>query len=1210
MHFTLTPKGLFRSALALLCLFLFPAKILYAQNSIQPDQLVTTASPNAASLGIFTQFPAAAATGTPGINIPVYELKYRNVTVPIALSYNTNMVKPDVHPGWVGLGWDLSAGGAINRVVNDKPDEIAIFDPYIHYRFNTTQLGYYYNYGFFSGSNWATATNIQSATFDLTNYPNWNTYLHNLPLRTVKDYQPDEFQFSFLGYSGTFYLDETRHWKVRCDEHVTVDFNPADMISFEGAWESGTQKSGFGKFTLTDPHGTRYVFGGSPQSIEFSSSMLSVDVAPLVPKTWHLTQIILQNGETIDFSYERGEEVLQAIYRGDFSQYNTTGQGPDQLTGSLIFPSYLKNIITPVTQITFNRSESVEMQYDASKFTVDYGHWFLNFWNWFDIGGQGQAMANVYDPEFRQSFLPGIGYNYNTPAFGTPPKFYKLDNICVYDRTNTLALKTNFNYVNTASQRLKLGSVIKQGYGNSPIETYSLQYHNDQMLPGYCSNMKDFWGYYNGPATSGQDVYTSLQPSAAYLQAEILDKVIYPTGGYSVFHFEPHTYSQQLSVNRNGPLLAVAPEKIAGGLRIAEVDHYNSDNTIADWIKYKYVGNFSPAASSLISSGIHGGTFTSASGSPFDPYYNGYTKPYFDTMTTEQLAACSNNNGSHIGYSEVTELFSNGSYWSNFFSNFDNGDNMDEAPFVTTGPLPDTRRFTSRAFQRGRLIRQIVYDNNFNPLKDKTIHYAPINQSTEYVRNISTEYTGSVQTSAYTLQGTAFKTYTYAFLPDQVTDIEYHPGQANIVQTHNYIYDPQWLTVQSVATTNSKGQSDETVYLYPPDMVAANRDPNLVYAHMKAANAVNEVVETVHKTGGIQDFLNHREYSEYGASLFRPSSESIQRMNAALKTTGAFTYDSYGNMTRAKKNGVAPACNVYGYGQTLPIAKVENAVETEVFHTNFEEAGASGLAHTGTKYNNGSYYVPFTPPANGRSYQLTYWYRSSGTWHYTIESYSGPHTVLPSGADAIDDVSVYPTDAAITTYTYDSQQNITSNTDSRGNTTYFEYDDYNRLSTVRDQHGNIKTHYCYNYAGQQTDCFVTVPKPAQTIFARLEIGGPIGTQNNVYLHDEYYTTGEFYIRFYSDAACTTPLTITSAMNITLVQDVSYSDYINFYNSTNNLNYNIPANVNSFYIGTLFLSDWNAYFDYDYNETDDYTSFSYNLLLPAGSSNTVIPFIYF
>ena len=41
----------------------------------------------------------------------------------VYLTYHGSGVRPDQHPGWVGLVWNLNAGGCISRIVNGLPDE-------------------------------------------------------------------------------------------------------------------------------------------------------------------------------------------------------------------------------------------------------------------------------------------------------------------------------------------------------------------------------------------------------------------------------------------------------------------------------------------------------------------------------------------------------------------------------------------------------------------------------------------------------------------------------------------------------------------------------------------------------------------------------------------------------------------------------------------------------------------------------------------------------------------------------------------------------------------------------------------------------------------------------------------------------------------------------------------------------------------------------
>ena len=80
-------------------------------------------SPNAASLGQYGEVPVSLYIGTVQINVPIYEIDYMGHKIPISMTYHGSGVRPDQHLGWVGLGWNLNAGGCISRIVNGLPDE-------------------------------------------------------------------------------------------------------------------------------------------------------------------------------------------------------------------------------------------------------------------------------------------------------------------------------------------------------------------------------------------------------------------------------------------------------------------------------------------------------------------------------------------------------------------------------------------------------------------------------------------------------------------------------------------------------------------------------------------------------------------------------------------------------------------------------------------------------------------------------------------------------------------------------------------------------------------------------------------------------------------------------------------------------------------------------------------------------------------------------
>ena len=104
-----------------ICILLLFLSINVSAQIPVPDSYLL--SPNAASLGQYGEVPVSLYTGTVQINVPIYEIDYMGHKIPISMTYHGSGVRPDQHPGWVGLGWNLNAGGCISRIVNGLPDE-------------------------------------------------------------------------------------------------------------------------------------------------------------------------------------------------------------------------------------------------------------------------------------------------------------------------------------------------------------------------------------------------------------------------------------------------------------------------------------------------------------------------------------------------------------------------------------------------------------------------------------------------------------------------------------------------------------------------------------------------------------------------------------------------------------------------------------------------------------------------------------------------------------------------------------------------------------------------------------------------------------------------------------------------------------------------------------------------------------------------------
>ncbi len=154
---------------------------IYIITNAQTNENIIQSSPTVAELGKYGVIPVSYYTGTPNIEIPIYNLQVGELTLPISLSYHAGGIKVDQIASWVGLGWSLNAGGIINRTIKGEND-------FSHERIDLVSK-----------------TEILNRE-----YPNFNDIKaiaeHD---ERHKDGQPDIFNFNFASYSGQFVLNKT-----------------------------------------------------------------------------------------------------------------------------------------------------------------------------------------------------------------------------------------------------------------------------------------------------------------------------------------------------------------------------------------------------------------------------------------------------------------------------------------------------------------------------------------------------------------------------------------------------------------------------------------------------------------------------------------------------------------------------------------------------------------------------------------------------------------------------------------------------------------------------------------------------------------------------------------------------------------------------------------------------------------------------------------
>lgn len=968
----------------------------YAQIPTMPRSML---SPNAASLGEYGEVPVSPFTGIPQIEIPIYEIKVGDYTLPISMSYHAGGVRPDQHPGWTGLGWTLNAGGCISRVVNDEADDL--YDPSDYFS------GYYFSYDILNNTNWSSLNYLKSIAGSQLWY---------------KDTQPDIFSFNFLGYNGKFFLNEKREWIVQCDNNIKVEcssFIPQPFnyrISSDSSDGTGTYTGypSFKTFTITTEDGTQYIFGGTTEAIEYSIVFLDQASNKWNASSWYLTKIILPNGKEIGLEYEKREFINQ-LYPSytNITTYGVTSIGGKKLecsylydqsnslciNGQLISPRYLKKISFPYGSIDFKKKYSTELSFPV----------------------------NVYSSLFREPnpspiyYIPVLQYNHdNLSIFRILEqlKWYELYSINIKNNNGNLIKSFQLDYNNNPNQRLMLTQITECSDTNRVMigRKYTFEYDSPALLPPYLDFKTDHWGFYNATKSNvnSSNYYTQKEPLASVLTYGVLNKINYPTGGYTRFEYEPHRYSKIVSKSRQFCDF-LSENKLAGGLRIKKIISSPTGITEDEIIskEYLYVENY-PQNKSLanISSGVLGG-YISYSFSDYDIVANNdpNSKKILDIFSTQSvLPGCENSTGTHVGYSEVIERNPDGSFIQYRYTNFDNG-HYDE-PYLSTLQLRLTpyEPYSSKAQERGILTDISIYNSSWILKSKKHIEYEPNKTSSSYIptMSVSAEEICPGKADVY-YKGSTYKIYTYSMRKIKETEEIYENGTTPIKSVKTFAYNPNKL-VSQITKTIGNNEILRTSYKYPDSYI----NQNSIYSTMVQRHRLSPIVEVNEER--VYDEIFYplvKTNFNYTTNIMKPSTitQSIKGNSSEVQQT--YDYDIMGNPIYEVTSESNHTVYLWGYNYQYLVAIIKNATLNDVKKVikNIDNFNASAT---------------------------------------------------PDFAK-LDLLRYYLTEAQITTFQYRPLIGLTSKIDPNGIITYYEYDGLNRLKHIKDNNGCIIESYKYNF---------------------------------------------------------------------------------------------------------------------------------------------------
>jgi hypothetical protein len=1090
-----------------LVLLLLSPKKPYAQT--QPYSVLDNlhpVTPNAFQFTRYTELPVSDYTGIPNISIPLYTIEEDGIQVPLNLSYHSVGNRVNQEASWVGLGWDMQVGSIIQQV-NDQDD----------YAANTRRLPDFYN----SGTPYEFPFKYQYCTLGsetLCNYGCSGQIAVNAPVaqhgfviytdsfapfngyyNATSDFfydhdynsidsEPDVFTASFLGHSFKFIDD----WSY-AGHKITVLNQKGYSVSRTGdVWKvlvpSGEEFDFELKTVVQSYSSSDNIAGGGSTTSNLKPSSI----------IWMLTKIITKNRQQITFNYlqtaandcyptftqkklistqtgtyltSSGSEIQSACIRGNV----TTGLPG---TGVLSTRCYPKEAYVYLSSIAFPKGNVVFAVSDRS-----------------DILG-GKKLDNVTVSSATQ-LIKSVGFSYSY-----------FNSASVGGNVYNGPLMSNF--ASYAPYRLKLTSIQDN---SGAIHGFA---YNTTELPAKNSYAIDYWGFYNGQTSNTSAVPNPTQfnrpdlgnsgdnhsANLAYCQAGILQQITYPTGGKVSFTYELNQFDNYFVPDFGSSTNTVSS---GFGLRIKEIAFLDINNAQVKKTIYEYEGgkailpmdfirhfnytavppgNLSVGSQVLLSRTFAideinmNGFFSS---SPFSSINGvGYYK-----VTKKEVNLSNTANGKTISYFYNSPDIVNNSV--NTFSQF-----AAVLPAIKNRVDPDN----------GTIKAAYAYDSGNNLLKKTNYSYYNVNSAIFYGARLF-GYGGLVRYRYNNLPSPVYEQnvksqvlvgyypiYDFETLLGSSKETSYF-GTDSLSATTSNSYN-QYGLLASVTKENS-ANTETTGYKYPYDVTG-----NSVLTAMTAQNRLSDIV-SVTKTNDANSrvlYTFNRTYGQFG-SLFLPSSDIVDS-RPGLNLPSTVYYDQYdlsnGNVLQHTSK-LEPSSVIWDYNKEYVVAEIKNAPYSSVAYTSFEADGKGRWKFSGTPVADAA--APTGKMAYSLSggniyrdslntsikYIVSYWSKSgaqsvNGTTPvqgYTYGGYTYFEHVVPnpasgtitvSGTGTIDELRLYPSDAQMTTCTYEPLAGITSRGDASGKITYYEYDGAWRLMNVRDQNRNIIRHTDYHYQGQ------------------------------------------------------------------------------------------------------------------------------------------------
>ncbi|NQX38362.1 hypothetical protein HQN84_05865 [Pedobacter steynii] len=780
-------------------------------------------------------------------------------------------------------------------------------------------------------------------------------------------YQPDLFYISTPVINSKFLIkDGAGYTSPRNDLSISLKKN--DEMFSEYSLE----------FLVKDSKGNKFYF--NRMAISSTSSMCNGTLIPGSENPgFALTKVITYEGEELNFTYSK-------------DTYNNP-EAPSATYKRLVDNQCSRCYVDAQPQNVICTNTSYVQEYRLSQI----------------VSSNGQKVI----------------FDYSTRADNTSSQ--KLNEIKFYNTTsgsdvlmNSWVLnQTYFGSSNDNNLRLKLDSISQKDSQGKVAETYKFGY-NPLNLPERVSTRIDFGGYFNN---YGYDISTGSNimrtADLTYVQASILNKVTYPTGGHTSYEY---------ALNSGN----------VSGLRIQSLRNYDVDDQLLSTKSFEYEKplNDALAFETQEESYLFGNNPSNCAVNNDLPssslqLFTCYT---ISTQTSPIVDNVSRFFDTSIAYGLVTEYNGiDGAGGKTVYSYDDpealNYHNRSDILGLIRGTLTAKNTYKKEGLNYG-LVNSVKYyyeipANNTSGFWEDATHPMEKRFWIKTLRLMHPDLSYSIND----MQGRCYprefgqSDFRLAILPLYLRKVENrtYEGGLEVLNTQFLDYKNDVILLPShTYSTNSDGLTTHEYSFYAgSDNSSLNLSTPEIQAHQYYLSQ-NRVNETVFRkiTKNDRDIFSDRIFYKLYNGIARFEKEIISPSGGIdYKQVEVLSYDGYGNPLNVRTDTVKQTSYLWSYNGKYAVAEIKNSDYAAVRNILGQTAIDAFL--------------------------------NSNPDKAAIDSFINPlRTGLPN--------------TQISSVSYKPLIGVTSQTDAKGQTTYYEYDHFQRLLNIKDQQGNIVKSYEYH----------------------------------------------------------------------------------------------------------------------------------------------------